>query len=513
MIAALYARYSSDNQREESIIAQLRACREYCKRKGYTIIRDYADEAYTGTNDNRPQFQQMLTDAEAGMFEVVVAHKIDRIGRNAYDFYKNSHRLQAAGVQMEFAAQEISDTPEGGMMKAVMVGMSEWYSANLSREVKKGKRENLLAGKAAGGVPLYGYDVGPDKKYVINETEAIAVRMMFEMYDAGRSYQDILKWLNGHGYKTKRGKPFGKNSLYDLFHNRRYIGWSVGGKHRRTGKPRNSHAPDDDGVTIVKGVCPVIINEELFERVQSRMEKNKHTAGGRQKAKVPYLLSGYVVCDICGGAMAGGATTNTKGVRTRYYRCETHMRQGQLVCANRAINADDLEQTVLDHLRGVLYDEGVLETLVGKVQVEYAKLQENEDASAKMMTEARDKARKALDNFYDRIREGDQFDEIDEAEFQRTKDAFRKAEYNLKQIATKGHLPKIPPAKIREYIQTTFGELTQDIQNDKEGTEKFRALLENLIDSVRVGPSTVTIKLKVRCNWCAWRDSNARPTV
>ena len=189
------------------------------------------------------------------------------------------------------------------------------------------------------------------------------------------------------------------------------------------------------------------------------------------------------------------------------------MRKGNTVCANRAINANDLEQTVLDHLRGVLYDEGVLDTLVGKVQVEYAKLQQNENASAKMMTEARDKARKALDNFYDRIREGDQFDEIDEAEFQRTKDAFRKAEYNLKQIATKGHLPKIPPAKIREYIQTTFGELTQDIQNDKEGTEKFRALLENLIDSVRVGPSTVIIKLKVRCNWCAWRDSNARPTV
>ena len=101
MIAVLYARYSSDNQREESIVAQLRACREYCNRKGYTVIREYADEACTGTNDNRPQFQQMLSDAEAGMFEVVVAHKIDRIGRNAYDFYKNSHRLQQVGVKME----------------------------------------------------------------------------------------------------------------------------------------------------------------------------------------------------------------------------------------------------------------------------------------------------------------------------------------------------------------------------------------------------------------------------
>lgn len=501
MIAALYARYSSDNQREESIVAQFRACREYCRRKGYTIIHEYADEAYTGTNDNRPQFQQMLADAEAGLFEVVIAHKLDRIGRNAYDFYKNSHRLQAVGVKMEFAAQEIPDTPEGGMMKAVMAGMSEWYSANLSREVKKGKRENLLAGKAAGGIPLYGYDIGPDKKYIINETEAVAVRQIFEMYAGGSSYGNILEWLHGHGFKTKRGKPFGKNSLYDLMKNRRYIGWSVGGRHRRTGKPRNSHAPDDDGVIVVKGVCPVIVDEELFERVQKRMEANRHKNGGRQKAKVPYLLSGYVFCDVCGGAMVGGATTNTKGVRTRYYRCETHMRKGKTVCANRAINADELERDVLNQLRAVLYDEGVLDTLVERVQAEYAKLQKNEKASVDMMTEARDKARKQLDNFYDRIRAGVPFDEIDEAEFQRTKDAFRTAENNLKQIETRGHLPKMPPAKIKEYIQTTFGGMVNE-----KSTANYRALLENLVDSIRVAPSTVTVKLKVRCSWCARSD-------
>ncbi len=503
MIAAVYARYSSDNQREESIVAQLRACREFCKRKNYSIIKEYADEAYTGTNDNRPQFQQMLADAEAGLFEVIVAHKLDRIGRNAYDFYKNSHRLQEAGVQMEFAAQEIPNTPEGSMMKAVMAGMSEWYSQNLSREVKKGKRENILTGKAAGGIPLYGYDVGPDKKFVINDAEAAAVRKMFEMYAAGQSYREILEWLNGHGYKTKRGAPFGGNSLYDMLHNRRYIGWSIGGKHRRTGKPRNSHAPDDDGVIIAKGVCPAIVTEELFERVQKRMEANKHRNGGRQKAKVPYLLSGYVYCDVCGGAMSGGATTNTKGVRTRYYRCNTSTRQGKVVCANRSINADDLEKAVLDTIRGVLYDEGVLDTLVEKVQVEYAELQKSEEESVAVMKEARDKARKSLDNFYDRIREGGPWDEIDEAEFQRTKDAFRAAEHNLRQIETKGHLPKVPPAKVKEYIQKTFGEMVNE-----KSTANYRALLENLIDSVRVGPSTVTVKLKVRYSWCARNESD-----
>ena len=509
MIAALYARYSSDNQREESIVAQFRACREYCKRKGYTIIHEYADEAYTGTNDNRPQFQQMLADAEAGMFEVVIAHKIDRIGRNAYDFYKNSHRLQVAGVSMEFAAQEIPNTPEGGMMKAVMAGVSEWYSANLSREVKKGKRENFLSGKAAGGQPLYGYDYAPDKRYVINETEAVAVRTMFKMYAAGQSYHEILDWLSVHGYRTKRGNLFGKNTIYDIFRNRRYIGWNVTGKHRRTGKPRNSHAPDDENVQILKGVCPAIIDEKLFWEVQKRMDANKCCAGGRAKAKVPYLLSGYVFCDVCGEAMSGASNVSPKGVRTRYYRCGKYMRQGKLACANRAINADNLEKVVFDHLRSVLYDEGVLNTLVEKVQVEYAKLVDNEDASRKMMVEMRDKARKAMDNFYDRIRAGIPLDEIDEAEFQNTKDAFRTAEHNLQQIEKKGKLPKVPPAKIKQYIHETFGELTAKNWENEKSTAKYRALLENLVDSIRVAPSTVTIRLKVRCSWCLRVESDS----
>lgn len=508
MIAALYARYSSDNQREESIVAQLRACREYCKRKGYTVIKEYADEAYTGTNDNRPQFQQMLADAEAGLFEVIVVHKLDRFGRNAFDYYKNADRLQKAGVRLEFAAQEIAtETPEGGMMQAVMVGMSEWYSKNLSREVKKGKRENLLAGKAPGGKPLYGYDYAPDKSYVVNETEAEAVRQMFRMYAAGRTYTEIRAWLNEHGYRTKLGRPFGKTSLYELLHNRRYIGWNVSGRHRRTGKPRNSHAPDDSEVIIVKGVCPVIIEEELFEKVQARLEKNKHKLGGRNKAKVPYLLSGYVYCDECGEAMIGTATTNSAGVRIRYYRCGKYMREGREACHNRAMNASVLEELVFDQLRSIVCDPGVLDNLVEKVRVEYDKLVSSETTSTDVMTAARDKSRRALDNFYARIREGGPWDELDEAEFQRTKEEYRQAVYNLEQIEKRGRLPKVPPAKIKEYIQTFFGDIVKE-----KNTANYRALLENIIESVRVGAHKITLRLKVRCSWCA-RNNENRTTI
>ena len=133
----------------------------------------------------------------------------------------------------------------------------------------------------------------------------------------------------------------------------------------------------------------------------------------------------------------------------------------------------------------------------------------NEDASRKMMVEMRDKARKAMDNFYDRIRAGIPLDEIDEAEFQNTKDAFRTAEHNLQQIEKKGKLPKGPPAKIKQYIPETFGELTSEDWENEKSTAKYRALLENLVDSIRVAPSTVTIRLKVRCSWCLRVESDS----
>mgnify|MGYP000697732203 CR=1 FL=1 len=110
MIAALYARYSSDSQRAESIVAQIRAGREYCRRKGYHIIKEYADEAYTGTNDNRPAYREMLRDAAAGLFEVVIFHKVDRNGRNEFDYYKNKQELARHNVRVEYSGQAFDST-------------------------------------------------------------------------------------------------------------------------------------------------------------------------------------------------------------------------------------------------------------------------------------------------------------------------------------------------------------------------------------------------------------------
>lgn len=139
--AVIYARYSSNNQREESIDAQVRACREYAQAHGLNILNVYADSAKTGTNDQREAFQQMLADSSKGMFSTVIIHKIDRFSRNRYDFAINKKILQKNRCRLVSVLERLDDSPESIVMEGVLESFSEYYSKNLSREVKKGKRK------------------------------------------------------------------------------------------------------------------------------------------------------------------------------------------------------------------------------------------------------------------------------------------------------------------------------------------------------------------------------------
>lgn len=133
----LYARYSSDNQRSESIDAQVRAMKEYCKRKNIEIVDIYVDEAKSATTDKRPAFQQMIADSSKRIFDAVIVHKLDRFARNRYDsaFYKRE--LKKNGVNLYSVLENLDDSPESIILESVLEGMSEYYSQNLSRETKK----------------------------------------------------------------------------------------------------------------------------------------------------------------------------------------------------------------------------------------------------------------------------------------------------------------------------------------------------------------------------------------
>lgn len=344
--AVIYARYSSHNQREESIEGQIRECKRYAQINDVTIIAEYADRAISGKSDNRAEFQRMIRDAEKGRFGLVIVYKLDRFARNRYDSAMYKARLKKCGVKVVSATEHLSDTPEGIILEAMLEGMAEYYSANLSQNIKRGMMENALKGLATGGGRCLGYYTGPDKKYYIDEAGASTVRMIYEMYDQGHTYAHIVETLNNQGRKTYKGAPFNKNSLGKILHNRRYIGDYVWGD------------------IVQEGGMPQIVDRDLWERVQRKLNR-KQKASARARGEYDYILSGKLYCGRCGKPMIGDSGTSRNGAKHYYYTCSTKKHGG--TCPKKSVRAAAIEDEVIrTTIQTILTDE-MLEHIADKV--------------------------------------------------------------------------------------------------------------------------------------------------
>jgi site-specific DNA recombinase len=285
-----YNRFSSDNQRTESIDAQIRFNHDYAKKQGIEIIKDYKDEAVSGKTDDRPQFQQMLSDAKAGLFNVVICHKVDRFARNRIESAINKYNLRKCNVKVLFSGQSIDDTPEGQLMEGILESMAEYYSLNLAKETMKGLKENAYKCKFNGGIVPFGYSVDPiTKTYIVNEKEASYVKLIFKMYIDGSTYPNIINKLNEYGVKTRLNKEFTYASLHDMLINEKYIGiYSFNKRKPRTldGKRNNRSLKDETEVIRIPNGVPQIIDTDVFLEVQKQLDFKKRAT---RKATEAYL--------------------------------------------------------------------------------------------------------------------------------------------------------------------------------------------------------------------------------
>lgn len=217
--AAIYARFSSHAQREESIEQQLHVCREWARSHGYRIIREYSDSAISGTTDKRPEFQRMIYESERAGFEVLLVYSYDRFARNRYDSAIYKTRLKKNGIRVVAVTMPLDDKPESILFESIMEGYAEYYSANLARNVSRGMMDNALKAKVNGPVPL-GYRV-EDGKYAIDPEGAKIVRDIFDLYDHNVSASEIARILNRNGYQTRGGRAFSYQSVYKILINER----------------------------------------------------------------------------------------------------------------------------------------------------------------------------------------------------------------------------------------------------------------------------------------------------
>lgn len=292
--AVAYARYSSDNQRQESIEAQVYAIKEYCESNNLELIKLYQDEAVSGTTDDREAFMEMIDESSHLQYELVIVHKLDRFARNRYDSAINKKALEKNGKRVVSVLENLDDSPESIMLESVLDGMAEYYSVNLAREVRKGLDLNARKGIHNGGKPPYGYDV-VDTRLVPNQDEARIVNDIFNQYLDGYGLRTIADIINERGLTNKFGRPFNYTSIYYMLRNKRYIGVYEYQPQPR-GQKRNNYYKDDKRIVIEDNHEP-IISDDLWSRVQVKIGEVKP----RMKAKNRvYYLTGKITCAVCG---------------------------------------------------------------------------------------------------------------------------------------------------------------------------------------------------------------------
>lgn len=213
MTGVIYARYSSDNQREESIEGQLRECMAYAERNGITVIGNYIDRAMSARTADRPDFQRMINDSEKKLFDVIIVWKLDRFSRDRYDSATYKHILKKNGVKVISATENIADSPEGILLESLLEGLSEYYSAELAVKIQRGQTENALKGRNNGGTIPMGFRRGADGVLELDPSTAPIVQEIFRRYDNGESLTSIVDYLNKQGVRTSKGKPFRIGSM------------------------------------------------------------------------------------------------------------------------------------------------------------------------------------------------------------------------------------------------------------------------------------------------------------
>lgn len=372
---ALYLRYSSENQRDESIDAQQRASEEYCKKYGYTITKTYIDKAKSATTDKRPEFQRMIRDSEHEDFEIILVHKLDRFARDKYDSALYKKKLKNNGVKVISITENLDDSPESIILESVIEGMAEYYSKNLAREVMKGLTENAYQCKHTGGSPPLGYDIDDNKKYIINEKEAEAVKLIFQMYVDDYTSGNMIRKLNDLGFRTKKGSHWTKNSLTSIVRNEKYTGvyiYNRSAKKNSSGSRNNHKNKDNSEIIRIEGGIPQIIEKELFEKVQEKLKARKNSS--IVTTKTMYLLSGIVKCS-CGSSMHGNKrrakrrTNSGLKEKPEYisYRCGCRKNKSSIICDNPEIRKEYLEEYVLNELENSVLEPNIIQALSEKV--------------------------------------------------------------------------------------------------------------------------------------------------
>lgn len=341
--AAIYCRYSDKAQDGGySIEAQQSSCLKFAATNNLSVFHIYIDRAKTGRNDQRPEFQAMMDDAHAKLFDVLIIHSSDRFARNRFDAMMNKRVLEKTGVRMMSVTQPnlYRDTPEDIITESVVIGFDEYYSRILSMHTKKGMRSHIEKGFWRGGVPPYGYKLDkiitdptrPRSRLIIDDHEAEVVRKIYALYIKGLGQKRIVNHLRDNRILNRTFHVFSVTQINRILTNRIYIG-------------EVSFGAGPDGV-FKKDAHDAILKDDVFERAQDI--RNKKQTDPSKFKESDYILTGILRCN-CGAAMVGHSA---KSGKYHYYTCSDQIKRG--TCNQKKIPREQIETQVIEQIKWAL---------------------------------------------------------------------------------------------------------------------------------------------------------------
>ena len=506
--AVIYARYSSDLQREASIEDQNRICRERAAKEGWSIYQEYSDSGISAASLIRPGIQKLLRDALDGRFAIILAESLDRLSRDQEDIAHIFKRVSFAGGRIVTLSEgDINELHIG--LKGTMGAL---YLKDLADKTRRGLRGRVEAGKSGGG-SSYGYDVvrglGSDGLPLtgerrINAREAAIVRRIFEEYAAGVSPRAIAKRLNADGVSGPSGKAWGPSTIHGnrqrgtgILNNELYIGRLVWNRLRYVKDPetgrRVSRLNPESG-WIVQNVASLrIIDQSLWERVKARQGvltagcNSGETPGYWDRRRPRYLFTGLMCCAVCGGGIVH--------FNKIYIGCANARNKG--TCDNKGtMRRDDLENSVLDGLQNRLMEPARTKIFCEEYARAMNRLHAEHNAQRAANAEALNKAERDLARLVQALLDGVPASAVRE----------KMAELEARRDALRHHLASSEDQSVRfhpnmaEYYRAQIADLRPALSEDRrrrEATEIVRKLVDRIELSpvVRGGRRTLSVNL------------------
>ncbi len=510
MKVAIYARYSSENQRDASIADQFRICREFAQRQGWHIAGEYSDHAVSGATIMRPGFQAMMREALQKKVDIVMAEALDRFSRDQEDTAGLFKRLTFAGVNIVTLAEgDITHLHIG--LKGTMNAL---FLKELAEKTRRGLRGRIELGKAGGGVS-FGYRivrrlengvVTTGDREIVPE-EAAVVRRIFNDYRAGASPKQIAKALNAEGVRGPRGALWSPSTIHGnpergigILHNGLYIGRLVWNRQRflkdpDTGKRVARANPPSEWIT--KDVPELrIIDDEVWQAVQTRYAsvQRKWKAGqeGRrfnQFRRPKYLFSGLTKCGECGAGFIVHSREQLGCFGTR----------DRGTCTNKlTISRHEVEERVLSALQDKLMRKDFFEEFCREFAKEMNRLRMEHRAGLTGAKRELERVKREIEKVIDAIAQGYAGPELKA----RMNGLQERKEALLAQLATADEPPPLLHPSMADLYRTKVEELADALQREDTRLEASE-MLRGLIEAIVLTPQDGQLRIELRGNLAA----------